>query len=176
MKRTSFLALATAAAAAMSVSGCATAPTAPPVAGDMTPESAGAYVQLAGATDMFEIQSSQQALSRSQNASVRQFAEMMIDHHTRTSQQLTAAARAAGLTPDPRLLPMQVQMMQQLQQTSGAQFDQLYLDQQVQAHEMAVALHANYARSGDNPALRAVAAAAVPIVSQHLARVRELDR
>lgn len=176
MRNTSFLALATAAAAAMSVGGCATAPTAPPVAGDMTPESAGAYVQLAGASDMYEIQSSQHALNRSQNASVRQFAQMMIDHHTQTSQQLTAAARAAGLTPDPRLMPMQVQMIEQLQQTSGAQFDRLYIDQQVQAHEMAVALHTNYARSGDTPALRTTAAAAVPIVSQHLARVRELNR
>ena len=168
--------LLAAAAAAMGVGGCATAPMAPPIAGDMTPEAAGAYVQLAGASDMFEIQSSQLALSRAQDASVRQFAQTMIDHHTQTSQQLIAAARAAGLTPEPRLMPMQVQMMEQLEAASGAAFEQLYMDQQVQAHEMAVALHSNYAEAGDTTALRTVARAAVPIVTQHLQRARQLDR
>jgi putative membrane protein len=48
------------------------------------------------------------------------------------------------------------------------------LRQQVQAHQMALALHGNYARSGDTASLRAVAATATPIVQQHLQRAREL--
>jgi putative membrane protein len=57
------------------------------------------YVAKAAASDLFEIQSSQIALQKAQNPNVRQFAQMLITHHTGTTQTLTAAARAAGLTP-----------------------------------------------------------------------------
>jgi putative membrane protein len=101
----------------------------------------------------------------------------VIDHHTQTTAQLTAAARAAGMTPPPpALMPPQQQMMAQLQQAQGTSFDQVYLRQQVPAHQMALALHQNYAARGDTPQLRTVAAAAVPIVQGHLAQAQQMNR
>ena len=67
------------------------------MAGDPTPTARAAYVEMAAASDMFEIQSSQLARSRAQNPAIREFAQMMIDHHTQTTQQLRAAAQAAGV-------------------------------------------------------------------------------
>lgn len=173
--------LCTAAAAAFAVAGCATAPegtagasgsASASAAADLTPEAGPAYVTMAAASDLYEIESSRLALTKSQNAAIRQFAQMMIDHHTQTTQQLTAAARTAGITPAPRLLPMQEQMIARLQQADAAGFDVLYTGQQLQAHQMALDLHGNFAARGDVPALRTVAAAAVPIVTQHLAQAR----
>jgi putative membrane protein len=37
---------------------------------------------------------------------------------------------------------------------------------------MALALHSTYARDGDTPALKQAAAAATPIVQQHLDQIR----
>lgn len=140
---------------------------------DMTPEDRTAYVKMAAASDLFEIQSSQMALAKSQNAAVRQFAQMLVAHHTQTTQTLTAAAAAAGVPPmTPQLMPMQVDMLARLQAASGAGFDRLYMQQQVPAHEMALALHSNYASNGDAPPLRQAAAAATPIVRQHLDQAR----
>jgi len=166
------------AAAALAVGGCSTLDNmmdtgAVPM--DMTPENRAGYVQMAAASDMFEIQSSQIALTRAQHPAVRQFAQMMIDHHSQTTRQLMAAAQASGVAPTPSLMPMQAQMIANLQQPSGASFDRMYMMQQVQAHQMALALHSNYARDGDTPALRATASAAVPIITQHLARARQID-
>ncbi|HEX8380484.1 MAG TPA: DUF4142 domain-containing protein [Allosphingosinicella sp.] len=166
-----------ASAASLALAACATdgdmaAGTA--AAGDMTPDDRAAYVQMAAASDLFEIQSSQLALSRAQNPEVRAFAQLLIEHHTMTTQQLTAAATAAGTPPNPTLMPMQAEMISQLQGANGADFDRLFLRQQVPAHEMALALHSNYAGHGDTPTLRTVAAAAVPIVRQHLERARAL--
>jgi putative membrane protein len=142
---------------------------------DATPEAAMSFVMKAGASDLYEIQSSQLALQKAQNADVRQFAQMMIDHHTKTTQQVTAAARAAGLTPPPpQLEPEQARMIAELQPLSGAAFDRAYVRQQRMAHEMALALHSNYAERGDTPSLRQAAATAVPIVRQHLERVRAM--
>jgi putative membrane protein len=143
--------------------------------GDMTPEDRMGYVQMAAASDMFEIQSSQMALTRAQNPAVRQYAQMLITHHTQTSQQLMAAAQASGMSPPaPMQIPLVQRMLGQLQSASGANFDRVYLTQQVPAHEMALALHRNYAQRGDTPALRTVAAAAVPLVQQHLDEARRM--
>ncbi len=144
---------------------------------DMTPENRTAYVEMAASSDMYEIQSSQMAASRAQNPAMRSFAQMMIGDHTNTSQQLMAAASAAGLPPmTPRLLPMHADMLARLQSRSGADFDREYGRQQLMAHQQALALHSNYSARGDTPALRVVAAAAVPIITRHLNMVREWPR
>jgi putative membrane protein len=143
---------------------------------DMTPTTRAAYVPMAAASDLFEIQSSQLALTQAQKPAVRQFARMMIDHHTRTTAQLTAAATRAGVPPQPALMPMQTEMLNQLQTAGQTDFDRVYIQQQTQAHEMALALHKNYARKGDTAALRRVASTAVPIVQRHLTRARQLSR
>jgi putative membrane protein len=152
-------------------------PAALSAAGDMTPEAATPFVMMAGASDLYEIESSRLALQKAQRADVRQFAQMLIEHHTMTTEQVTAAARAAGMNPPPpQLMPMQQRMLDELRAASNAEFDRTYVRQQIPAHEMALALHSNYARSGDTPSLRAAASGAVPIVTQHLQQARQMNR
>jgi len=165
------------AAAALSLSACASTEAdmqadAAMAAGDMTPTQRGAYVEMAAASDLFEIQSGRLAAQQGRSAAVRTYGQMLVDHHTRTTAQLSAAATASGVMPTPDLMPMQAQMMSELRASSNSSFDQVFIRQQVQAHEMALALHSNYASSGDTPALRAVASAAVPVVRQHLEQAR----
>jgi putative membrane protein len=170
--------VAAALVSAAAVSGCSTMDDGamPGEAADMTPEERTAYVAMAASGDLYEIQSGQLAEQRSQRSELRQFGATLVAHHTQTTQQLTAAAQASGMSPPPpALLPMHQQMLSQLQQASGAGFDNLFVTQQMRAHEMALNLHRNYANNGDAPPLRAAAAGAVPIVTQHLAQARQLD-
>ena len=161
-------------ASALSLTACASMGL--PGSSDMTPNDRVNYVAMAGASDLFEIQSSQIALTKAQRPETRQFAQMLITHHTQTTAALTAAAAASGMTPPmPTLMPMQRQMIDALQGSAAGSFDQLYIRQQVPAHEMALALHQNYAANGDAVALRAAAASAVPIVQQHLTQARQMD-
>jgi len=152
-----------------------TAATADPAA-QQTPTDATGYVAMAGASDLFEIQSSELALEKSQNDGVREFAQMMIEHHRGTTEQVTAAARAAGMTPgEPQLNSMQRDMMTQLQAASGADFDRTYIEQQRQAHQMALGLHRNYAERGDTPQLQETARSAVPIIERHIAALQDMN-
>lgn len=145
----------------LSLAGCATTP-----AMDMTPEVAPAFVAMAASSDMFEIESSRMALQRSQDAMIRMHAEMMIRDHTNMSAQLRAAAQSAGLNVPMQLLPMHAAMLNEL--SRSANFDAVYRRQQVLSHQQSLALMDNYARRGDVPQLRGVAAAAVPVVRGHL--------
>ena len=135
------------------------------------------YMQRAAASDAFEIQSSQLALQKSQTPAVRQYAQMMIDHHTMTTRDLTAAAQRSGLTPPPpALTPDKAQMISSLQSAAGASFDQLYLQHQLMGHQEALALHSSYAAGGDDSNLKQVAQKAVPVVRGHLDQVQSLAK
>jgi putative membrane protein len=143
----------------------------------MAPKTAAQYLTMAAASDQFEIQSSQVALQKASNADVRQFAQMMIDHHTKTSADLMAAARQAGMTPPPPALPAdKAAKVAALQNAPAAGFDAMYMREQVMGHEEALMIHQGYARDGDNATLKAAAAKTAPIVQQHLTRARSLAR
>lgn len=151
----------------LSLAGCATYG-APVV--DMTPERAPAYIALAASSDMYEIESSRMALQRSRDPRHTAFANQMIRDHGNTTAQLTAAARSIGLGVPMTLMPMHRAMLDELARSRN--FDAVYHRQQVMAHEQALALHDNYARRGDNQAMRNVAALAVPVIRGHLSHLR----
>ena len=165
--------LSAGAASAQTMPGAS--PSNPPPPAGMPTTAAMPFLALAGESDVFEITSSQMAVMRSQNPEVRRFATMLIDHHTRTSNIALAQAKAAGLTPAPPVLgPQKRMLIDQLATASAADFDRVYLQQQVPVHEQALALHSTYASSGDTPQLRTAAAGAVPIVRGHLDQARTL--
>src|SRR4051794_2409211 len=125
------------------------------------------YVAKAGASDMYEIQASQMAATRARRPQVREFAQMLVTDHNRSTQMVTDAARSDGLNPRPPMLePAQRAMLRQLERARDRDFDRLYLSQQIPAHVQGLALHRNYARNGQGAALRRAAADIVPVV-QH---------
>lgn len=135
------------------------------------------YVSKAGASDMYEIQASQMAATRARRPQVREFAQMLVTDHNRSTQMVTDAARSDGLNPRPPMLePAQRAMLRQLERARDRDFDRLYLSQQIPAHVQGLALHRNYARNGQGAALRRAAADIVPVVQHHLERARELAR
>lgn len=149
--------------------------TEPPASAMPTPSGA-EYVAMAGAGDLYETQSSRAVLETTENAELRRFAEMMVDNHAQTTTAVTTAAREAGLAPAPPALDApKTEMMRELQAAEGSARDAVYVRQQVTAHEQALALHQTYASNGDQPALKAAAASAVPIVERHLTEIRRIQ-
>ncbi|WP_268796254.1 DUF4142 domain-containing protein [Sphingomonas sp. Leaf412] len=148
----------------------ASAQTPPPPPPTEAKTSAAPYVKAAGMSDLYEINSSQVAMERSQNPAIRRYAAMLIKHHQMTTASTMAAAKKAGMSPaKPMLDPGASASVRELQTVAVANFDRTYLAQQVPAHQAALDLHMSYGRDGDQPALRASAKKAVPIVKQHLA-------
>ena len=122
--------------------------------------SAAAYMASAASIDLFEIQPSQLALTRSRNARHRSFAAMMIRAHQGTSAQLSF------------LLPRHRALLDAL--AGSGDFAAAYHRQQIAVHEEALRLHGDYARGGASPTLRPVAANALPIVRNHLEMMRAM--
>lgn len=127
------------------------------------------FVQAAAESDGFEIMEAYSALAESRDPQVRAFAERMIHDHGQTSTALQQAATGVGLKP-PMLAvgAAQAPLLAALQSARGHDFDQMYWRHQVLAHRSALVTEQRYAASGDVPAIRQVAASAVPVIEGHL--------
>jgi putative membrane protein len=147
-------------------------------AGTLTPTPAAPdFLMFAGAGDLYEIESSRLVLETTRNPEIRRFVEIMVEHHTKTSQDAAAAARRAGLTPPtPTLDAPKTAMLNALRLYGGVERDRLYLTQQLMAHKEALGLMKTYAETGDTPQLKAAAAATIGIVQNHLTMVERLAR
>jgi putative membrane protein len=133
------------------------------------------FAMQAGASDQFEIQSSQIALQKSHSARVRQFAQRMIDAHTQTTQQLTQIGSSKGMAMQPVLQPEQQKMLADLQAMDGGRaFDRAYLNDQVVAHSAAATLFQNEIANGQDPQIKAFAQQTLPIIQDHLRDARRL--
>ena len=140
---------------------------APAAAQVMTP---GEYVMTAGASDLYEITSSKTVLETTQNPQVRQFAQMMIDHHTKSTAEVkAAAARSKVRAAPPMLNPLQQELVTELRAENGPARDAAYIAQQKASHGQALAVQKAYAMDGRAPALKMAAAKIVPVVEQHIA-------
>jgi putative membrane protein len=125
------------------------------------------FADMAASSNMFEIESSQVALEKTDNEDVRSFAQHMIDDHSKAGEDIIAAAQSDGITPATTLLPQHQQQLDQLTSLDGDEFDAAYLAAQAAAHDEAVALFEGFANSGEDSALKAFAANTLPTLVQH---------
>ena len=146
-------------------------------AGAAAPANGQEYATMAAASDMFEIESSQLAVEKSQNAQVREFAQMLVADHRKSTADLKAAAGRAQPPIDvaPQLNEEQQSNMAALRAASAADFDRTYLSQQVPAHEKALAMVQGYAQNGDVEAFKQHASTVAGPIQRHLQRAQELQ-
>lgn len=134
------------------------------------------FVPAAASANTFEIETSRLALARSRDPEIRRFASRMIADHTAATRSLTVAARASGM-PVGRvsLDARQRDVLDDLEAVSPGEFDGAFIDTQVIAHQESVALFADFARRGDDPALMRFAADTLPTLQRHLDEVEGIQ-
>jgi putative membrane protein len=138
-----------------------------------TPEE---YVKAAAMADMYEIEAGKIAVGRAKRSDVKMFGQMMIDMHTKTSNDLKAALKSndIAITPPAALDDRRTGMLQNLRAAGDTDFDMAYLHQQLAAHLEALTLHGGYADHGDNAVLKAAAAKTKPVVQSHIDELKKI--
>jgi putative membrane protein len=134
------------------------------------------FANGAAASDAFEIASSKLAADNGSSAAVRKFASQMVDAHTQSTAKLTSIAGGLTppITPDGTLTSDQQSKLDELKTKKGSDFDQVYVADQVAAHEQALAMLQSYAGSGDVPQFKDFAAGLAPKVAAHLNMAKAL--
>ena len=136
-----------------------------------------AYAPSAAMGDMYEIQAADIALERAKRADVKALASMIKTDHTAVSTALKTAVTAAA--PD-IVLPTELDqrrkgLLDNLRTAGVNDFDKVYIDQQVAAHEEAVTLNRGFADNSDAPALAAHARTVLPKIEAHLQKARDIQ-
>jgi len=146
----------------------ASATTAAPMA-VMAPQD---FVDNAASGGMFEVQSSELALSRSQTPAVQEFAQMMITDHTAANKELKTIAEAKGLKVPTEIAGPPAQHMTAVQAAEGDSFDQTYMKHQAQAHQETIAMFEAEAQNGTDADLRAFAEKTLPVLKKHAEHIQ----
>lgn len=135
------------------------------------------FVMQVSASDLFEIESSKLALTKGDEAT-KAFAQQMVTEHEKTSSELKALLSGGNVkgTPATALTDDHKEEIDDLAKLDGAEFNEEYIDDQVDAHEDAVDLFKRYAEGGDNAELKAWAAKTLPALQHHLEMAQGLDK
>jgi putative membrane protein len=136
------------------------------------------FVNAAAVSDMYEVEAGKIAEERAHNSKVKAFGEHMVTAHTETTDKLksTLASINSNVAPPAHLDDRRQGMIDELRGAKDADFDARYLAQQVDAHKEALILMQGYAKSGDTPAVRKLAAKTVSLVQSHLNMAEHLAK
>jgi putative membrane protein len=134
------------------------------------------FALTVGSANKFEVIEGELALAQASDPKLKEFARMMVKDHTVALQELQAVAKAANivLPPDIALDATHQAKFNAIRNRKGAEFDQAYRTDQVQAHQQMLAILDTYATAGGNPALKAWAVTAVAMVRKHLEHLQAL--
>jgi putative membrane protein len=131
-----------------------------------------AFIEKAAIGGMFEVESSELAENKAENAEVKKFAAQMIRDHGRANAELKSAATKLGAQLPAKLDQAHAASLQKLVGATGGSFDRAYIHAQRDAHRDAVALFTGYAKSGG--ALSAWAQKTLPALQEHQSHIQRL--
>ena len=133
------------------------------------------FVTTAAMTDMFEIQAGQLAQQKTEDSAYKDFAQMIVADHTKTTDQLKSMAPKLQGVELPQTLDKTHQAkIDKLSSLSGAAFERQFKNEQVQGHKQAIKEFETYAKRGDNQELKGWAEQTLPALKTHLQHAEAL--
>jgi putative membrane protein len=131
------------------------------------------FVRQAALGGQAEVELSKLAQKRATDPSVREFADRMVEVHSKSNQQLLKLGR--GMQPDlPKDLDAEHQAVRnELNKAQGQTFDLAYISAQIQDHQRTANLLQWHLGAGQNEALRKYSMQTLPEVMAHLEHAKE---
>jgi putative membrane protein len=125
---------------------------------------------------MAEIQLGQLALQKSSNADVKQFAQKMVDDHTKMGDQIKPIAEQIGVKIPDGPSKKDKTIIAKLQALNGSDFDKAYMNDMVKDHKTDLDDFRSEADQGTNPAVKGAANQGAGIISQHLQMAEQINQ
>ncbi len=117
---------------------------------------------------LFEVEAGKLAQQKATSPQVKEFAKLMVDDHTKASAELKALAATKNISLPAALSDAKQKDLQNLQEKSGADFDNDYMDAMVKAHEEDVDAFEKEAEDGVDADVKSWAAGKVTTLRHHL--------
>jgi putative membrane protein len=132
------------------------------------------FVTKAAQDGMAEVALGELAARQASNNEVKQFAQRMVDDHSKANNELKELASKKGIAFPSEVSAKQRASQDRMAKLSGADFDREYMRAMVKDHDSAVALFEKESRSGSDPELKAWAEKTLPVLREHQKLARDL--
>jgi len=137
-------------------------------------ESDAKFATEAAVGGMAEVSLGKLALEKSTNASVKEFATMMVNDHGKANEELMSIAAAKNVTLPADVDEEHKKKADDLSKKTGKDFDKDYVDAMVDGHKKTLKLMQDEAKDGKDAELKAFAAKTAPIVQAHLDMINKI--
>jgi putative membrane protein len=134
------------------------------------------FVHSAAQSNVYEIGAGRAAVQNAERQEVKEFAQMLIDEHTRATSQLITASEELGIQPVTDMAQSQQLKLNYLGTLQGAEFDAAFLKQQVLAHQEAISLFETASAMVQDQQLQAFIEETLPVLQEHLRMAQELSQ
>ena len=133
------------------------------------------FVKKALQGSMAEVELGKLALQKSNDDQVKQFAQEMVDDHSKMIDQMKPVAQQMGATVPDSPSKAQMKTMDRLKGLSGNSFDQAYIKDMVKDHKEDDAEFKHEAGSTQNAQLRDVVQQGDQIIQKHLQHIEQIS-
>ncbi len=134
------------------------------------------FVSRAMQGSMAEVQIAQLTLQKSSNDQVKQFAQRMIDDHTKLNEQMKPVADQLGVTAPDQISKNDRKTIAKLQGLSGSAYDQAYIRDMVKDHKQDLSQFQTEASSGQDQTVKDAANQGSKVIAQHLQMAQQLAK
>jgi len=138
------------------------------------------FVKEVSISNEFEIESSKLALQKSQNPEVKEFAQEMINEHTRLGNEFKSAVAASTASNGDLeksatgMDKKHERMLAKLNEAEGNKFDKEYIAAQKDVHKKAERLFSKYSKHGEDEALQTFADKNHEVIQKHLEHIKNI--
>jgi putative membrane protein len=133
------------------------------------------FMTTAAQGGMAEVAMARYAVDHASSDAVKQYAQHMIDEHTKANDELMQVATMKGITLPTAPDPKHQMMMDKMMKLSGADFDREYIKNAgVKDHEKMEKLFMDESSKGQDADAKAFAAKTLPTVQMHLSTARDM--
>ena len=134
------------------------------------------FLKQAALDGMTEVELGKVAEQKASSADVKQFAQKMVDDHTKANEELKQAASKQNISVPDALDSKHQSQIDKLSKLSGEDFDKAYAKEQVKNHQSDVKEFTAEARSGNNAGVMAFASSVLPTLQEHLEMAKNLNK
>jgi putative membrane protein len=134
------------------------------------------FMVRAAEGNLAEVSLSQLALRKSKNSDVQMVARTLISEHSKAQAELQATATRKGVVLPTMLSPTHLAVQEKLNKAKKADFDKMFMANQVDDHENTIALFANEISLGQDPDAKAAATKYLPNIIGHTVMIYNVAR
>ncbi len=126
------------------------------------------FVMKAAEGGLAEVELGKLATGKATNDQVKQFAQKMVDDHSKANDELKSLAQSKNITLPTDLNSKDKALHDRLSKLSGPEFDRAYMQAMLKDHHEDVTEFRTESKSGSDPDVKQWAAKTLPTLESHL--------